>query len=151
MIHPTAIIGQGVTLGDGVWVGAYAVIGAPAEIRGRWADGPVTVGDRTVIREAVIVGAGTRIGADCYIMNQTYIAHDCQIGDRGTMAAGVRLAGHVTVGDDANLGMGTVVHQRLSIGAGSMVGMGSVVTKHVGAAEKWYGNPATLRGMNCST
>ena len=45
-VHPTAVVGPGVTLGQGVQIGPYAVL-----------LGPLRVGDR------VWIGSGTSIGA----------------------------------------------------------------------------------------
>ena len=53
LIHPTAAIDPGAALGEGVRIGAYAVIGAE-----------------------VAIGAGTRIGAHCTIEGPTRIGRD---------------------------------------------------------------------------
>lgn len=159
-IGPYAVITGRVRIGSGVWIGAHAVIGAPPEVRALDPSAPaplgssdgVIIGPRTVIREAVQVHAGWRsptvIGVGGYIMNQVYIAHDGQLGDDVTLAAGVRVGGHVRIDDGANLGLGTVVHQRRVIGALAMIGMGSVVTRDVPPFAKAYGAPAIVRGVN---
>ncbi|MDQ3735193.1 MAG: UDP-N-acetylglucosamine acyltransferase [Actinomycetota bacterium] len=177
-IHPTAVIGPHVQLGDGNiigpfvvligcrmgddnWVGPHVVIGTPPEIRGHahpagWDDVDegygVSIGDRTTLREYTTVSAGsqapTTVGDDCFLMNKVYVGHDGRIGDTVTMAAGAGLGGHVTVGAGANLGLGATVHQRRRIGAGTMVGMGAVVTRDLPPFAMAYGNPARIRGAN---
>lgn len=181
-IHPSAVIGTGVELGEGVtvgphavivgpcvigdrvWVGPGAVIGTPPEIsslpqNAAW-DGDldhfgVRIGDDTVIRELSTIHQGshrtTTVGSGCWVLNSTYIAHDCLVGDGVTLSAGVRLGGHVVVGDAANLGMGAVVHQRRLIGGGAMVGMGTPVSRDVPPFTKAYGNPPRLHGVNAYT
>lgn len=149
VIHPTAIIYPGVALGENVWVGAFAVVGSPGELRGEWSgEGMVSVGDGTVIRERTVIQGPARIGRDCYLMDGVHIAHDNQIGDRVTIAPHAAFAGHVTVEDDATIGIGVSVHQHRTIGRGAMVGMGAVVTKDIPAFETWVGNPARFHGVN---
>lgn len=177
-IHPTAVISDGVSLGEGNtigpfvvidgpvtignnnWIGAGAILGAPPEVRsfphprnaGDSAGGGVVIGDDNVIREYAQIHSGwkavTRLGNRGFLMNQVYVAHDCTIGDDVTLASSVLLAGHVTLGDRVNLGLGTSVHQFRYIGTGSMVGMASVVTKSIPPFSKAFGNPARVRGVN---
>jgi UDP-N-acetylglucosamine acyltransferase len=177
-IHPTAVIGPDVVLGegnvvgphavlfgplrigDGNWFGAGVAIGTPPEIRGAahpagWVEAAgagVIIGDRNVLREGVTVQQGshraTRVGDDCFVMSRAYVAHDGEIGDGVTIAAGTSLAGHVRVGAGANLGMGVTVHQRRVVGAGAMVGMGAVVTRDVPPFARAFGSPVRLEGVN---
>lgn len=177
-IHPTAIIsgdvklGSGntvgphvvvtgpVTIGDDNWIGAGVVIGAPPEVRSfehprnhyDKAGNGVVIGSFNVIREYAQVHQGwreqTRLGDDLFVMNQVYIAHDCQLSDHVTLASSVLLAGHVVVGAGANLGLGTSVLQRVRIGSDVMIGMGSVVTRDIPPLAKAFGNPARVRGAN---
>jgi UDP-N-acetylglucosamine acyltransferase len=159
-IGPYAVITGPVVLGDDNWLGAGVVIGAPPEVRSfqhprSAADGPgngVVIGSRNVFRENCQIHQGwkgiTQIGDDVFLMNQVYVAHDCQVGDGVTMASSVLLAGHVSVEPLANLGMGAAVHQRVRIGGGAMVGMGSVVVRDVPPFAKSFGNPARVKGVN---
>lgn len=177
-IHSTAVIGDGVTLGDNNSIGAYAVLigpleignnnsigtgvvlGASPEVRSLFsiedtelpAQAGLRIGNNNVIREYAQIHQGwkqkTIIGNDCYLMNQVYIAHDCVLGNNVTMASSSLLAGHVTVKDAANLGMGAMVHQGTTIGAGAMIGMGAVVVRPIPMFAKAYGNPARVQGTN---
>jgi UDP-N-acetylglucosamine acyltransferase len=179
VIHRTAVIGDGVelgervtvgpgavllgpmTVGDGCWIGPGVVLGTPPEITNASHDTDwhapqphhgVAIGARTVIRELSTVHQGshrtTTVGPDSWLLNRSYVAHDCQVGGNVTLSAGVSLGGHVQVGDRTNIGMNAVVHQRRVIGPGAMVGMGSVVTRDVPPHALVYGNPARLRGVN---
>jgi len=176
-VHPTAVLGDDVTLGDGNvigafavllgplrlgdgnWIGAHTVLGGPAEIRGIEHGGPeggvgtgIEIGSNNVFREHVTVHQGhyarTRIGNDCYLMNRVYVGHDGEIGDGVTMASGVTLGGHVHVGAGANLGMNATVHQRRIVGPLAMVGMAAVVTHDIPPFAKAFGNPVRVRGVN---
>ncbi len=161
VIGPHVVILGPVRIGDGNWIGSGATLGAPPEVRGtdhpaQWVDGGggagLVIGDRNVLREQVVVHQGwrtvTRIGDDCFVMNRSYVAHDCRLEDGVTIASGVALGGHVVVGARANLGLGALVHQRRLVGDGAMVGMGAVVSRDVAPYAKVYGNPARVRGAN---
>lgn len=178
-VHATAVIGPGVELGednvigpyavvtgpcrigDRTWIGAHAVIGAAAEVRGRapglpWGgetvDLGVEVGDDTTLREFTTVHRGTvrvtRVGSRCFVMNKVHVGHDSVIDDDVTLAASATLAGHVEVGAGANVGLASTVHQRRVVGPGAMVGMGSVVTRDVPPYATAFGSPARVRGVN---
>lgn len=160
-IGPLAVIVGPVTIGNDNWIGTGAVIGAPPEVRD-WphpsdaaepsSGGGIEIGNNNIVREYVQIHQGwhdvTRVGDENFIMNQTYIAHDCQLEDRTTLASSALVAGHVRIGAGANLGLGTQVHQRTYIGNGAMLGMGSVVTRDIPPFAKAFGNPARLRGAN---
>ena len=108
MIHPTALIDPAATLGIGVSIGAYAVIGAEVEI-----------GDGTSIGPHCVITGPTRIGRDNHIFAHAALGGDPQdkkfngerteliIGDRNhireftTFSRGTVDGGGVTrVGDD---------------------------------------------------
>ncbi|MGZ4518740.1 MAG: acyl-ACP--UDP-N- acetylglucosamine O-acyltransferase [Mycobacteriaceae bacterium] len=178
-VHPTAAIGAGVELGDGItigpyavltgpltiaddcWLGAGIVVGSPPEIIG--SEHPtccaalsphlgIAIGRGTVIREQTTVHQGservTTIGAECYIMNKGYVAHDGEVGDNVTLAAGVAMGGHVSIGAGANIGLGAILHQRRVIGSCAMVGMGSVVTRDLPPFALAMGSPSRICGAN---
>jgi UDP-N-acetylglucosamine acyltransferase len=177
-IHPTAIIGPGVDLGDGNiigpyavilgpcvigddnWIGPFVAIGQPPEHRDAphrsWAAEPagpgVTIGDRNVLHEFVVIQQGmdraTSLGNGCFLMDKSHLAHDCALGDGVTFACSVMLAGNVTIGAGANLGLNAVVHQGRSVGTGAMVGMAAVITKDVPPFAIAYGSPARVNGIN---
>jgi UDP-3-O-[3-hydroxymyristoyl] glucosamine N-acyltransferase len=79
-VHPTAVIGRGARLGEGVWIGPHAVIGAGA-----------TIGDRSRIDANVVVGDGVTIGADCHLYSGVCLYAGTSVGDRVRLHAGVRL------------------------------------------------------------
>jgi UDP-N-acetylglucosamine acyltransferase len=157
MIHPTAIIEPGATLGagciihahaiitrhcvlgDGVVVHPFAVIGGDPQDLGfdtTRATG-VTIGARTVLREHVTVnratkpGGVTEIGSDCVLMSSSHVAHDGRLGERVILANAVLLAGHVEVGARAFLGGGVAVHQFVRIGESAMIGGLARITRDV--------------------
>ncbi len=161
VLAPHAVLLGPAVVGRDVVIGAGAVVGAPPEIVGArqnaaWSGelehAGVEIGARTVVRECATVHQGTvgptRVGPDCWLLNRSYVAHDCQVGAGVTLSAGVSLGGHVRVDDRANLGMGVLVHQRRLVGAGAMVGMGAVVTHDVPPFALAHGVPVRLHGVN---
>ena len=153
-IHPTALIGSNVELGDGNIIGPYCVIGGAY-----WTDnkdlcnGKVYIGNNNTIVNHVIILSPfrteeTRIGDWNNIYSQCFLGHDSQIGNHVIMTAACRLAGVVTIQDYVNLGIGTKIHQRKVIGEGAMLGMGSVIIKHIVPYDKVAGIPAKSIGLN---
>ncbi|MHC5011961.1 MAG: UDP-3-O-(3-hydroxymyristoyl)glucosamine N-acyltransferase, partial [Planctomycetota bacterium] len=82
-VHPTAVLGEGVTLGVDVSIGAYVVLGKDVE-----------VGDRTVIHPHCTVYEGARIGANCLLHSHTVVREHVRLGD------GVILQNGAVVGSD---------------------------------------------------
>ena len=168
-IHKTAHIGTGVTIGSGNYIGAFSNIVGHTEIGDNNHFSPFTsigsepehqrffqdktikgvkIGSNNVFRESVTVNSGcyrdTVVGNYVWLMNNTYVAHDCIICDKATISAGVLIGGHCILGEDVNIGLGAMLHQFTVIGSGAMVGMGSVITKtrNILPLETYVGNPA---------
>lgn len=142
-----AVVRAGSELGAGVVVDSFAVVGGAPQMRGDVpAAGCVRIGARTVLREGVTVNRPTKqdgvtsVGADCMLMANSHVGHDCAVGDGVTLANNVMLAGHVHVGDGTFLGGGVGVHQFVRIGNGAMVGGNAAISydvpPHAIAAER---------------
>ncbi|MFK5957166.1 MAG: DapH/DapD/GlmU-related protein [Planctomycetota bacterium] len=161
-IHPTAIVEDGVLLGEG-----------------------------TSVWDNVHLRAPSKIGCDCIIGEKTYIAYDVTIGDRVKINAFVYVCAAVTIEDGVMISAGTVftndrfprattpdlkqlrgsepdehtlptlvkegatvgarcvIGNDLSLGRFCMVGMGSVVTKSVPDFHLVVGHPARSVGFVC--
>lgn len=130
VVHANAVITRHAELGEGVVVHPFAVVGGdPQDLKFDTATrSGVRIGPRTVIREHVTIHRATRadscteVGADCFLMVGSHVAHDCRLADRVIMANAVLLAGHVQIGAGAFVGGGAAVHQFCRIGEGAMVG-----------------------------
>ena len=157
-VHPTAILGPFVEMGDDNTIGPYCTImngtrigngnyfeahcsvGSPAEKHGFMrTDDPVRVtqrvviGDRNIIREFTTINAGTkgntRMGNDCVMLRGSHLSHDSILEDKVTVSCNVLIGGESHIMQGANLGLGCILHQYSVVGSWAMVGMGAVCTK----------------------
>lgn len=161
-IHPTAIIEEGVEIGDG-----------------------------TSVWDNVHIRRGSRLGEECIVGEKTYIAYDVSVGSRVKLNAFVYVCNAVTIEDGVMISAGTVftndrfpratttdlkrlrpsepdehtlptlvregatvganctVGNDLRIGRWAMVGMGSLVTKSVPDFHLAVGSPARSVGCVC--
>jgi len=113
LIHPSAILGSGVDLGEGVQVMA-----------------------------GVIIQADTRIGDDVILNTGAHIDHDGKIGRYVHIAPGAILSGDVRVGDETHIGPGATLIQGIQIGNGAVVGAGTTVIRDIPAWHQQTGQPA---------
>jgi UDP-N-acetylglucosamine acyltransferase len=85
------------------------------------------IGANNVFREgftahrASVAGSATVIGSGGYFMNNSHVAHDCQVGDKTIFANNVAIGGFVSVGNNVFLGGNVVAHQFCRIGAFAIV------------------------------
>lgn len=131
-VHATAVIGRGVTLGDGVSVGPYAVIGDDASL-GEW----------TIVGAHAVVGQGVTIGARSQLYPAVTVYAGTRIGERVTVHAGARLGsdgfGYVQR-DGRHLKIPHVgrciIEDDVEIGANTTIDRGSIDDTVIGAGTK---------------
>jgi len=127
-IGPHAVIHPYTTLGPGCRVHAGAVLGdAPQEIAFSGCRSFVRIGARCILREGVTIHRGTeedtatRIGDECFLMVNSHVGHNCQVGNKVIMANGALLGGRVHVGDGVFIAGNSGVHQFVKIGRLAML------------------------------
>jgi len=153
-IHPTAIIGNNVILGDNNYIGAYCIIGDPAEHKKYWgkSKGKVIIGDNNIITGLVTIDAGTEyetiIQSNCFIMKHAHIGHDCWIGSNVTISCGAKIGGHSTIKPNSNIGLNAVLHQFSEIEEGCMIGASAFFKGESEPYTKYAGVPAKSLGQN---
>jgi UDP-3-O-[3-hydroxymyristoyl] glucosamine N-acyltransferase len=132
-VHPTAVVAEGVALGEGVAIGPYAVVGEGC-----------TLGDRTRLAAHVVVGRGCTLGDDVVLHPGVVLYDGCELGDRVEIHAGsvigadgfgyasvrgvhhkVPQVGRVVLGDDVEVGACTTIDRATldatRIGAGTKI------------------------------
>jgi UDP-3-O-[3-hydroxymyristoyl] glucosamine N-acyltransferase len=132
-VHPTAAVGQGVTLGDSVSVGPFAVIGDGARI-----------GARTVIEPHVVIGRGVEIGDDCIVHARVSIRERIRIGHRVILQDGAVIGsdgfGFARRPDGTHHKIpqigGIVIEDDVEIGANAAVDRPAVGETRIGAGTK---------------
>jgi len=153
-IHPTAIIGENVILGDNNYIGAYCIIGDPAEHKKFWDEqkGKVYIGDNNIITGLVTIDAGTKditfIGNNCFIMKHAHIGHDCMIKDNVTISCGAKIGGHSIIKNNSNIGLNAVLHQFSIIEQGCMIGASAFFKGQSKEYSKYAGVPAKYLSPN---
>lgn len=146
-VGPFAVIEAGAEIGDHSQIGAHAVIhshvkmgegnilhphavlgGLPQDLGFKHeTESWLEIGDGNVFREgftahrATLADGATKIGSDCYFMNNSHVAHDCCVGDKTIFANNVAIGGFVQVGNNVFMGGAVVVHQFCRIGSYAIV------------------------------
>jgi sugar O-acyltransferase (sialic acid O-acetyltransferase NeuD family) len=112
VIHPTAIIGDHNTIGEGLIM---------------YPNARITV--------------NTRIGNFVTLLSAA-IGHDAQIGDYTTISSACVVAGNSELGQRVFLGTNSVVIDNIRVADDAFIGAGSVVIVNVGENSRVIGNPA---------
>lgn len=157
-IHPTAVIGPNVDLGDNNYIGPLCVIGYPAEHKG-WRKGVakygiVRIGNNNHFEGLVTIDAGTTgctiIGDNNWFLKHSHVGHDAVIGDGVTVSCGAKVGGHCEISNKVNIGLNAVIHQWVKVPTGCMIGASAFVGKKTELKElrKYAGVPARDIGSN---
>lgn len=116
IIHPTAVIGPRVTIGEGAIICPY-----------------------------VIITTDVRIGRHCLLNLQSTVGHDAVLGDGVTLSDHADVCGGVTLGDGVFLSSHASCVPDVTIGAGTLLGAGAVAVKDIPAGVVALGVPAKPR------
>lgn len=119
---------------------AFATVIHPAAVVG--AD--VEIGEGSQVMAGAVLQPGVCIGKNVIINTRASVDHDCQIGHHTHIAPGTTLSGDVHVGVGSHVGTGVSIVQGVRIGDGSLIGAGSVVLKDLPSGVKAYGCPAKV-------
>ena len=104
------------------------------------ADG-VIVGEGTVVMANSVINSDTDIGKCCILNTSCVIEHDNSIGDFVHIAPQVACAGGVKIGDYSHIGIGSCIIQGITVGSHTVIGAGSVIIKNIENHILAYGNP----------
>ena len=153
-VFPNAVLYPKTTIGADCVVHAGAIIGASGFGVHPTPDGPVSIPHIGGVRieDRVELGANTTIdrgfledtliGADCRIDNQVHIGHNCRLGRGVIIAAQTGISGSVVIEDGVLIGGQAGIVEHTLIGKGARIGAQSGVTKDVPPGESVLGTPA---------
>jgi UDP-N-acetylglucosamine acyltransferase len=124
-----AVVHSHVKMGNGNILHPHAVLGGLPQDTGFKAEtlSWLVCGDNNVFREGFTAHRAskeygeTRIGNDCYFMNNSHVAHDCSVGDKTIFANNVAIGGFVDIGHNVFMGGAVVVHQFCRVGSFAIV------------------------------
>ena len=119
-LHPSAVIGEDVIIGEG-----------------------------TVVMANAVINPGSRIGKHCIINTAATVDHDNTIEDFVHLSPGCHLAGNVTVCLGAHCGTGVSAIPGTRIGRQTIVGAGAVVVNDIPDGCTAVGVPAKVIKKNC--
>ena len=161
-VHPTAIVEDGVELGDGtaVWDNAHlragAVVGRDCIVGGKsYVAEDVRLGDRVKVNANVYICAGVTVESGVMLSAYTVFTNDRYPRATTPDLSELRASGvdeHTeltTVREGATVGARSVIGPGLTIGRFAMVGMGATVTKDVDDFHLVVGAPARSVGAAC--
>jgi acetyltransferase-like isoleucine patch superfamily enzyme len=130
-IHPTATVYEGTVLGEGVRVLENAVVGKQPSLGAsstatREPLPPTRIGDNTVISTGAIVFAGSNVGANCIVGDQSCIRE------------------RVSMADDCVLGRGSLIENDTTVGAGTRIQAGAYITAYSTLEEDVFIAPCVV-------
>ena len=105
------------------------------------------IGTGAIIMPGTTISTSVNIGSFSHINFNSYIAHDCRIGDFVTISPHVTCCGNTDVKDGAFIGAGSVIKQGTIgqpryVGLNSKLGMGSNLLTDLPDNKTFAGNPA---------
>lgn len=101
-----------------------------------------SVGEGSVVMPRAVINAGACVGRHCIINTAAVVEHDNYIADYAHVSCGAVLTGTVRVGETALVGAGAIVKNNVQICDGCVVGAGAVVTKDLAEKGTYVGVPA---------
>ncbi|WP_353543377.1 acetyltransferase [Deinococcus xinjiangensis] len=113
LIHPSAVLGNRVEIGEGV-----------------------------VICAGVVGTTDFKIGSHVLVNICATLAHEDLIGDFVTIAPGANVSGNVSIGEGTDIGTNATLIQGVSVGEWSIVGAGAVVARSLPSNVTAVGAPA---------
>ena len=106
----------------------------------------VVIGDGTAVLAGVIVGVGCTIGAHCILNTGSQLDHDSIMGDFAALGPGAITGGNIRIGAGSWLGLGAKAIQGIAIGGETVVGAGAVVVEDLPGNVVALGVPARVTG-----
>ena len=115
LIHPSASVGENVSIGKG-----------------------------TVIMAGAVLNAASKIGKGCIINTCSSVDHDCCLEDYIHLAVGAHMSGTCRIGASTWIGTGAIIINNISICENAVIGAGAVVIRNIEEPGTYVGVPARM-------
>lgn len=116
LIHPAAVLGMDVEIGEG-----------------------------TVVMANAVINAGAKVGKHCIINTAAVIEHDNYLENYVHISPRATVAGEVCIGSRSHIGVGAAIKNNLKITSDVVVGVGAAVVKDLLEPGVYYGVPARMK------
>lgn len=113
LVHPTAVIGTGVTFGRG-----------------------------TVVMAGAVINPCAQLGEHCIVNTCAVVEHDNVLGSYVHISPNAALGGTVHIGAETHIGIGACVRNNTDICEACTIGAGAVVVKNIEESGTYVGVPA---------
>ena len=176
IIHPTAIIGNNVSLEENVEIGPYCVIGDnvtickntklfshvvvgtigeyPTRHTSKFTKFPkVLIGSNVIIREFVTINSNvddgeTSVGDNCYLMTKSHIGHDSRLENNVVLCSNSVVGGYSKINSYTYVGLNSSIHQRSIVGKHCIIGANSFFKGTSPDGITWVGVPSIPKKIN---
>jgi acetyltransferase EpsM len=120
LVHPSAVIGPEVKIGEG-----------------------------TCLAPSVVVTTDVQIGRHCILNTGASVSHDSVLEDFVNLNPRATVCGNVRIGEGCYVGAGATVINGVSVGEWSVIGAGAVVTRDIPPHVTAVGVPARVIKHHC--
>lgn len=149
-VHPTAVIDEGCTIGNGTKIWHFSHLMPTA-----------VIGEHCVLGQNVFIGSRVIIGNGVKIQNNVSVYEGVELEDEVFVGPSVVFTNVINprsgierkdqfkstlVGKGSSIGANTTLICGIEVGKFALIGAGSVVTKNVPDFAMVYGNPAKHQG-----
>jgi len=104
----------------------------------------VQVGEGSCLAPGSIVTTNVRIGEHCILNVNCSVSHDCVVGDFVNINPGAVVCGDVRLGEGCYIGAGATIVDKVSVGEWSVIGAGAVVVSDIPSHVTAVGVPARV-------
>jgi len=112
-VHPTALLMEGIEVGEGSFIGAYSIL-----------------------------TTNIKIGKHALLNRGNHVGHDCRIGDYFSAMPNSVIGGNVTIGDNVYMGSCSNIREKIEVCSNVTIGMNSAVVKNIKEPGIYVGVPS---------
>lgn len=104
----------------------------------------VNIGEGTVVMANSCINSNTKIGKNCIINTGAIVEHDNKICNYVHLSPNTTLCGNVNIGNYTHIGAGAIIKNNISICENCIIGAGATVVKNIYEEGIYIGIPARL-------